>query len=139
VTKVHLEKDSETEVTRYPEGDDAWDRGNTHTRWSFGRVYLHPPRRWMESYETDFDVHPGDVLHLVVAVSSTGDSFGRDSGRCSEVMGVFRTGEEADACQASLEGLGVEGTWRPWDGYFDSLDYITVLEETVIAGWKEED
>jgi hypothetical protein len=135
MTKLYLYKSSEVEITRVADSDDDWDRDDTYTTWDFDQVSLDKPLHIFdtESFETGFDVNKGDVLHVVVAVWSDGNSFGHDSGRNSEVFGCFKTYEEAEELQNNLEEKnGYKPHQLPWDGYFESLDYISILTRTVI-------
>lgn len=129
-TNLYLKKSSYLEVTREPDPYDDWDRGNTLTEWSFGELSTSEcDNLWYERFPVDFDVKVGDILHVVVAVWSTGDSFGNDIGRCSEVFGIFRERSEAIRFKEKLENGEVE--YVPWNGYFESLDYISVLERVL--------
>lgn len=132
MTKIYLEKTSSTQVTREAT-EDRWDRDDTSTDWNFGGVFLQKRENfWLESFETTFDIDVGDIIYLVIAVWSTGDSFGHDMGANSEIFGVFKTYEEAEKLKTNLKtGNGYDKYQLPWDGYFESLDYITIHSRTV--------
>lgn len=132
MTKIYLEMTGHTHVTRDGDPDDRWDGDDTSTDWSFGEVSLsHDNSYWRESFETNFDVKPGDPIVLVVAVWSTGDSFHRADGEYAEVFGAFKTREEATAYAAKLRGNEDIDVYRPWLGYFESLDEVEVLGRVV--------
>lgn len=71
----------------------------------------------------------GDIVHLVIAVWSTGDSFGHDSGAHSECFGVFKTKEEADKKCKELE-LDTKSP-LPWLGYFENLESVETYQFSV--------
>lgn len=131
MTKIYMKKDSYVEVTREAV-EDRWDRDDTSTTWNFGDVFLQERKGWSESFETSFDVNIKDLIYVVVAVWSTGDSFGHDDGANSEIFGVFKTYEEAEEYENNLkEGKGYGKYQLPWDGYFESLDYTSILNRVV--------
>jgi len=139
VKKIYLQKDSYGEQTRNPyvndEGEtDQWYRGDTSTSWIFGEVSLTSRNKYEEeSYPPDFDVKAGDTIFLVIAVWSDGDSFGHDSGARSEIFGVYKTFTEARERESELENGSAKDPYLPWNGYFESLDYVTVETRMVMS------
>ena len=115
-----------------------------------------------EKLEPGFQVKAGDVVYVVWAEWSTGNSFGRGHRNRTEVMEVFMDSSKALACADILENGNMEKDeyglidtcdiipidkwtvtyknelgkdvpcYRPWLGYFESLDGIYV--ETVVVG-----
>lgn len=134
--KLGLLKSSSYEITRERSTDDEWDRGDSATDWTFDGVrLLRDDQDYSvdENFLTKDDFVAGDTIYLVIAVWSTGDSFGHDEGACSEVFGAFKTNAEAEdfaRVLASKEKITVEGSYyslyRPWDGYFEHLNSIEV-------------
>lgn len=96
----------------------------------------------------DVDLKAGDIAFVVVALYSTGGTFGRTEGNPS-VLAVFKTAEEAIALKEFVADdyekyknrqspdwtLNFEGTevYAEWKGYFESLDAVYVETEVVKA------
>lgn len=135
MTKIYLEYNIDIEVTREPSGE--WDNGETCSYWYFTGVSLSKDLRRWESYDLDFEVGSGDTIWLVIAIWSTGDSFGYDEASSMDIMGGFKTKEEAEALADDLRGKTEPdyskdyNEWLPWHGYFDSL-YAVKVEEFVV-------
>lgn len=129
-------------------------RGTTTTSWRVTGLKLLGTEdhsygyRVRETVDVGFEPKKGQLYHLLFAVYSTGDSFGHDHGRCFEAIGVYKSRAVAEENEKRLrEGkpskpakyggtmvmLKMERTAkqqpynRPWDGYFESLDYLEVL------------
>lgn len=118
-----------TFVVREADPHDVWDRDSTDSDWDFGDASLSLYQSWSESFDTKFNFSPGDKCYLVVPVWSTGDSFGHDGHACAEIFGVFHTYDEAVAFSNDLRTKGIpKGLYKPWEGYFESLDSIEILE-----------
>lgn len=144
-TELWLGCDGVAEVTRGRNHEDEWDRDSTSTSWSFGDLTFIKPQIWgrSESMLTDFPVKVGDEVFVVVAVYSTGDSFGHDAGANVEVLGIYKSCGKAkkaklaaDECKDSNLVVKTESgknleLYCPWNGYFESLDYVEVLARTV--------
>lgn len=143
-TELWLTCSAYTEVTQEANIEDSWSRDSTATSWTFDNLSVtRPIYGFSELASADFEVKPGDVVHVVVAVWSTGDSFGHDEGAQCEVFGVYKDLEKAKACEEALEKateyeliIKTESgkTLKlhcPWHGYFESLDYVQVLTMTV--------
>ena len=140
---LYLETTAYGEQTVEP-SDDGWSRGDTSTSWDFGRVLINQPKGWSyETIETGQDFSVGDEVHLVVVVYSTGDSFGWDYGGRCEIMSAHKNIDNATESMRILEKGGKcpiilpDGYeiryYLPWDGYFESLDYITIVSRAIDA------
>lgn len=110
---------------------------NSETHWTVSGITLSEEDGGQFSLPCDFNVTVGDMVYVVYAVYSTGDSFGHDSGAYLEVLSFNRDGERAERNKAAAEGGHISGTLTiefdaggmvergcPWDGYFESLDYV---------------
>jgi hypothetical protein len=62
---------------------------------------------------------------FVVAVWSTGDSFGHDEAANIEIMSVHKTLEEAENAKSILEKTTDYSV--PWNGYFERLNCLEIL------------
>lgn len=83
------------------------------------------------------DIEPGTPVFVVYVVWSSGDSFGSDTRGSYEFMSVTtdmsRAIRNMDALRkegkAVIEndnGTTMEVSWKPWDGYFESLDELSI-------------
>jgi hypothetical protein len=138
------------DTTRAPATDDRWDRGDTSTHWVVSGLRL--TNRAYGDVTADFEVKPGDVLYLVYAIYSTGDSFGRDTNARIEYITVHKDYEIAKANEQVLRGKTSSRNKRgdyewsvnlqtdsgivfpyhvPWLGYFESLSDIYIESYTV--------
>lgn len=119
-----------SETTRDADTDDEWDRGDSRTTWYFGSVSLEKTGSWYDCFETSFDVQKGDMLYLVIAIWSTGNSFGHDDGASMEIFYASKDSSEAYRVANLLEkGKDQNGepmTYIPWNGWFESLNEIRV-------------
>ena len=82
------------------EGDDEWSRADTSTSHSIEGIELCLSN---PDCVGAFLAYPGDEVHLVSVVYSTGDSFGHDQGSGLEHIAVFFTKEKADRCRDQIE------------------------------------
>jgi hypothetical protein len=111
-----------TWLTREPDETDQWDNGS-----SDGQVTVTECR--LATFDTynalpvSFSVKRGDIVWLVWAQYSTGDSFGSYGGQY-ELCGAFAS--EADAGKEAARLTSVTDYSVPWNGYFESLDFIKV-------------
>lgn len=94
--KLYLSTSSHTIRTREPYSDDSWDRGDTDTSWHFGGISLAKPVGEYEYIEVDDDFDVTGNIYLVLAVWSTGDSFGNDNGACCEIFAAYNIREDAE-------------------------------------------
>jgi hypothetical protein len=128
-----------TEETSDWDPDDKWSRPSTHTAWNFSGIELVNEDGYKVE-EVSFDVQPGDIVHALIAIYSTGDSFGVSEDGRYEVLGIFKS---ADLAFKNLKGINaregkdfklkikMEGgktfeRYCPWDGYFESLSRLEV-------------
>lgn len=120
---------------------------------------------WSESYSNDIerlivkggsdvasihDLQSGDRAFVVWVEWSTGDSFGHGDRSCTEVLGLFKSYEDAEVLKDTIEassnkydrrGYENDGVaywvktpdgqiftsgWAPWLGYFESLDSVHI-------------
>lgn len=128
--------------------DDRWSRASTSTSWTVEGVRL-SEKDGHQSLAADFPVQIGDVVHVLYAVYSTGDSFGHDEGAYLEFLSVHKDYEVAKRNLEAVQGRdtaknkytmvlefdsgGKVERHCPWDGYFESLDYVR-LESLVVQG-----
>lgn len=140
--KLYLSTSSHTIQTRETYSDDSWDRGDTETSWHFGGISLEKPVGEYEYIEVDDDFDVTGNIYLVLAVWSTGDSFGHDAGYCCEIFAAYNIREDAEKAETLLSTAtnafkkvhlpnGYEVSFVPWIGYFESLDYITIVEGSI--------
>jgi hypothetical protein len=140
---LKLEYKSYTDVTREADFEDEWNHDSTSTNWIFNNLKL-LDRDEYGLVSVDYEVKKGDTLYPLIAVWSTGDSFGNDDGAQMEMFTVYRTYEEADKAKKIMEKAGnssckiLDGDGKeiefypPWVGYFESLDYIDIDKLEVI-------
>jgi hypothetical protein len=85
-----------------------------------------------DGIDYDFDVEKfiGKSLFMVYVRYSTGDTFGSSSGN-PYFPGIYDSYEKADAVVKSIEDGTYDG-YKPWYGYFDSLDSVEVVEKRLI-------
>lgn len=76
----------------------------------------------------DDNLHEGDTIHLVYATYSTGDSFGRDGGKY-ELLEICLTREEAESRRVYYDTSNDPSL--PWNGHFESLEYVNVYSCTL--------
>jgi len=130
-----VEQDETFEST----SDCEWDRPDTWTSWSFDNTATVATEHEYDSWRNCLDFPVNDmgltnnqVVFVVVAVWSSGDSFAHDAGSHAEIMGVFLNKNDAKDFTLKLETnnyIKIDGReiHVPWDGYFESLDYISVV------------
>ena len=120
--------------SREPYG--SWSRDST---FSVAGVSTAPEnQKYYSSHEFDLDVKLADVVYVVSASYSSGDSFGSSSGN-GTIIGVFKTPEAAFGVQNALEANKREYTIKaknddgviteyhnPASGYFESLEHVSV-------------
>jgi hypothetical protein len=101
-----------------------------------------------ESVPTDFEVAKGDIVYVVWAEYSGGNSFGSGDRNYTDVIHIFKDQDLAWNAHRILESpVGEEyKNWtikfksdsgkeisycRPWLGYFESLDDVHVVQAIV--------
>lgn len=143
-TTLYIDRASSTRVTRV--GSGKWDNDDTYTSWELGDVWLQKDSAESynyEMYELDQHADVGDIVYVVFAVWSTGDSFGSYEGAGAEVMFVSKDPDVAYFVMRTLQnatGYSEKITWNngqtrpihiPWNGYFEQLNSLTVYERIV--------
>lgn len=139
MTNIRVLHESHTYVTREASSDDEWDRDDTHTDHSVTGLEIGEDHHCLSIP----DAQPGELLHLVYAVYSTADSFGRDEDRCFEPILVHRDIDLATQNARALASISQESGYGtrvdlimddgtvlpytlPWLGYFESLSFVEV-------------
>jgi hypothetical protein len=136
---LHLDTESYTEVTREADPDDRWGADDTSTSWNLNGIRL-SDKDGEHALPADFDVKAGDTVYVVYAVYSTGCTFNSSAGAYLEVLSFHKNGTLAHQNVASVQGRKkADGAYTmtivydsgarvsrycPWDGYFESLDYV---------------
>ena len=133
--KVYIHGNKETVVTRKPNEDDEWDRGDTCAHWDITHANTNP-RNAISEIETN---HTGKVYILYV-IYSTGDSFGHDENNCFEPIWVFKDRDLMLKAKEIIEQNDTNpidldvGKDRPlslsasWQGYFERLEDVNFIE-----------
>ena len=117
-------------------GGDEWQRPNTYTSWVFNFLST---KRGGHHVDVPFKPVVGATYYAVIAVYSTGDSFGYDTDKCIEIFSVYETEDEANMARDDIKKSGGGATLgfklpggkavkvgNPWDGYFESLTSVDV-------------
>lgn len=128
MTKIYVDYDKEACVPRPPDGEFE------DTIWTFNDATLSTEMDpwWQRSYEFDYDVGVGDTIWLTIAVWLTKDEFGYDENSNMNVIGGFKTQEEAESLANDLRNnldpdySTDETTWFPWQMHDSWIDYIEV-------------
>lgn len=124
---------------------------------SFEYVSLEKDEFGVDKVPVDFEVSEGDIVYIVWAEWSSGDSFGRSDSGQSEVVHIFKDADLAFECLEILKKnqskhdpyLGREVSfktdsgkeinyYRPWFGYFESLSGIHLETSKVLTKKVEE-
>jgi len=142
--RIYLNTYSHSISTRDADTDDEWDRGDTHTSWTFGDAYVSDDKKYGEYIEVDFDVKRGDTVYLIGVIWSDGDSFGHDDCSRFELFAAYKDKDKALEAVKILEDTstgswdkkiklpdGYELTYIPWNGYFESLDSVELFERVI--------
>lgn len=132
-------------ITRHAT-EDQWDRDDTARDWHFRNVYIVDKNAAFDLV-VPFDLKPGDDVWVVLAIYSTGDSFGRDDRYSVEYIDGFMDKHKARDCARAVEatekrwddhtdkdanwiredGSAGKLEYVPWNGYFESLDNVECL------------
>ena len=140
---IDFDYDTYVEETTVPDTDDPWDRANTSTDYTFNGTFSAKKDGYADVFMAEAPVL-GRQYYAVVAIYSTGDSFGHDQGGCLEWLGLYNTCEEAYKVEHIVnshsskdvlkypdgEGNIVEMSHVPWEGYFEDLDSVQVVPVT---------
>jgi hypothetical protein len=142
-TYLRVDYDKREYVTREADRSDEWDRDDTSASWDFKSVGVVSSVSCFDLV-VPFDVKKGDDVWVVVAIYSTGDSFGHDDRACAEYIDAFLDKHKARACRDAVEKsrkgwddyeekkcewIREDGSlgkldYVPWNGYFESLDTV---------------
>lgn len=127
-----------TNVVRYADPDDEWDADSTVSDWILPEFFRGTKDNNYHSEPLSFTPVKGETYYMVYAIWSTGDSFSHhERGEC-ESFGIYKTRKEAEKRKANLEAPRTEKSYRqweyrPWDGYFESLDELGIKEITFLG------
>jgi hypothetical protein len=129
-TYIKFEVNQRTWSTGGYDPEDSWSRDSTDgTVDIVGAVKVEG-----DGYDIlgiDKELTVGDVIYLVWAQYTTGDSFGRD-GAQYELLEVFTNRVEAEKRRKYYEeakddgSYGEKGPYLSWFGYFENLDGVYV-------------
>lgn len=135
-TYLCLDVEQYSHVTRAAARDDNWDRDDTSSTWDVSGIHLSTDDKY-RSVPNYLDAKEGDLIWVVYAVYSTGDSFGHDEDGSFEFINVFSNEKDARECAKTLlktesknpsyklsNGKSVSLGYVPWSGYFETLSYI---------------
>ena len=149
---IKVEDDLSGHETSEADPKDNWSRASTHTEHNIVGFKVRSEPQYgdvMVPYEPERGVD----YYLLYVVYTTGDSFGHDSGQGIEYIGLY-TKDELHIAQENEQRIEAHnhgnyetklqllmpnfwhgsGTsdfdiYVPWQGYFESLDYVSI--ETV--------
>ncbi len=132
---IYLDSSSYQEQDDH-DGDDEWSRPNTYTSWNFNFLST---KHGDHHVDVPFKPVVGATYYAVIAVYSTGDSFGHDANLCIEVFSVYETEHDANVAKHKIEADQNNNTLKfnlpggkpvevsnPWHGYFESLTSVEV-------------
>lgn len=109
--------------------DEDRDNQDSHIEWKPLVLALSSSHHDNESWiEIDFEAHEGDLVYLVYARYTDGDSFGQTTGKW-EIIGVYPTLELAEAAKESTPGMR-----KYWGGWFGGLEGVCIEEMEVVPG-----
>ena len=119
----------------YNEHRSGGDRINPDEQWSRrtpryitvefkGLFRSQADRFFYDSVEVDEETFKSDVAYLAVVRYSDGDTFGQSHGHF-HIVGAYSTIKEAD--EMLKNALESEDSYKPWNGYFASLDDTDVI------------
>lgn len=129
VRYARLQFEGCTHETRAPDPKDKWDSGETSTHWGIPSHFTVGRKAGFYAEPLTFDPLPGQVYFMVYAIWSTGDSFGHYANSNCECFGIYQTNKEAEDRKAELSKPKIDGkyeSYRPWHGYFESLDSLEI-------------
>lgn len=145
--RLRIQVDKTVEV-----GDPKSDgRPDTSTFWDFGAFHVEDSDAPTDDLTITLDAQlaQAETLYAVIAVWSSGDSFGWDDRYNAEIISVHPSEANADAARRIVEasaprygqpapalpvdlpdGYQLSG-YIPWGGHFDRLDYVTIVSDTI--------
>lgn len=121
-----------------PESDELYaSRSDEYRQTTFLGVSREPSSFFAHDLEVSDSVYNSDEVHLVIVFYTDGDTFGTTHGYFN-VWAVVADKEEAAKIVKDLERspYSTDGPFRPWDGYFASIDGIQVMTFGVIGERK---
>lgn len=135
MSRLKLITSASSAVTCEADPDDEWSRDSTSTSWHVKGVQVASKDDY-DGVTVGFDATPGEAVFVVYAIYSTGDSFGHDESAQLEFIDAFKSADKAAAAAQGLQGSAkgwtredgsfAEMNWKPWDGYFESLEEMNV-------------
>lgn len=143
-TLIKILVSSHCEETSEADPNDDWDRPDTRTYHEvLGARLTRDTGEYVEGLRGSLQA--GEKIYALIAIYSTGDSFGHDEDYGFEVVNIFRTKEAADYARKTLDEapdngydfkpvqyLNTDGDLidyhRPWTGYFERLTSLEVYE-----------
>lgn len=112
------------------EGSGEWDNGETSRTWTIPNSFDVTKKFGYTSEPLSFTPVPGNDYFMVYAIWSTGDSFGVYGQAHCEAFGIFESYEEAAKKLFRLQNPTKKDSYRPWKGYFESLDKLDIQKVT---------
>lgn len=142
--KVYVERFGYCETTREADTDDKWDRGDTQTTWTFGKIYATKPANDYDSIEVGDDLKIGDRAFAVVVIHGDGCTFGHDEDCSADVFAVYNNVFDATEAKKIIDSTAgkdfskkveLPGGYRldyiPWNGYFSNFGKCEIVESTI--------
>jgi hypothetical protein len=133
---IYVVADKQEETVRESNENDSWDRGDTSATWDFKRL---SGTKGDEAVPVTFTPIEGQTYFVLLAIYSSGDSFGHDESCYVEYFDIFENSTDANNAERELlatqrndnvEFTNHRGTkvkvYNPWNGYFNSLNDIRV-------------
>lgn len=146
---LRLDRDCYYEQTRDPDPDDRWDRGNTSTSHYIQGISI------VDTEVSDFNlenIKVGDVVYVIYAIYSTGDSFGNDTCGGFEVIIMNSNSDIATknydiivknqnnrdrgTVELTLDNGNIMSYYPPWNGYFENLEDLRLESYCVSMSFK---
>ncbi len=101
MTKIRINNDQYTTVTRKGNSDDEWDRDDTCTSNSIKGFTVTGDNEYYD-LEVPFDIERGVAYFLVIAIYDTGDSFSRTDGQIVYID-MYKSYDKAYRCVDALD------------------------------------
>lgn len=102
--------------------EDSWSRDSYSGDANIDDVFL-SEKESCDCYPNDEQLIYGDTVHVLMAVYTTGDSFGHDGGQY-EVL--FASGDINKVNEKKEFYKNVTDFSVPWNGYFENLDDLKI-------------
>lgn len=134
--KVYLLYEESTHGGEVCEGDENsnWPSYEDEYNEFYPKGLRLKPPEWSETIEVDFDPSGLDHLYVVVVRYSSGSTFGSTYGHWY-IEGAYKAYDKAKKIEMAIsKGTGkYDRAYMPWEGYFESLEGVTVERLDV---WK---